>query len=73
MFYNYYNYATNTINKKTGYAYHHVNHVNKYFGITQNPITQNYMLITKYYELGDLTRYITNNFNFSSIERATST
>ena len=58
MFYNYYNYATD----ETGFAYHHVNYVSKYYGITQNPITKNFMIIIKYYELGDLTRYVTNNF-----------
>ncbi|CAB4420349.1 unnamed protein product [Rhizophagus irregularis] len=36
--------------------------VNKYYGITQHPITQNFMIITEYHELGDLTHYVTNNF-----------
>ncbi|GET59459.1 kinase-like domain-containing protein [Rhizophagus irregularis DAOM 181602=DAOM 197198] len=37
-------------------------YINKYYGVTQNPATKNFMIITNYYELGDLTRYITNNF-----------
>src|SRR5436309_761309 len=37
--------------------------INKYYGITQHPITQNFMIITSYYEQGDLTHYIlTNDF-----------
>ncbi|CAB4422037.1 unnamed protein product [Rhizophagus irregularis] len=58
----FYNYATNNKNKK-GYTYHdHFHYINKYFGITQNPTTQNFMIITKYYELGDLRNHITNDF-----------
>ncbi|GBB99173.1 hypothetical protein RclHR1_03440006 [Rhizophagus clarus] len=37
-------------------------YINKYFGITQNPITQNFMIITDYYKTGDLTHYITKKF-----------
>ncbi|PKY55937.1 kinase-like protein [Rhizophagus irregularis] len=37
-------------------------YINKYYGVTQNPATKNFMIITNYYELGDLTHYITNNF-----------
>src|SRR2546423_20976 len=36
--------------------------INKYYGITQDPITQNFMIIMKYYELGDLMQYMTNYF-----------
>jgi serine/threonine protein kinase len=36
--------------------------INQYYGITQNPITQNFMIITNYYESGDLTHYISNDF-----------
>src|ERR1043166_8312566 len=36
--------------------------INKIYGITQNPNTQNFMIIVKYYELGDLSHYITKNF-----------
>ncbi|RGB42759.1 kinase-like domain-containing protein [Rhizophagus diaphanus] len=36
--------------------------VNEYYGITYDPITQNYMIITKYYNGGNLTHYIANNF-----------
>ncbi|GBC24781.2 kinase-like domain-containing protein [Rhizophagus irregularis DAOM 181602=DAOM 197198] len=38
------------------------NYTTKYFGMTQNPITQNYMIITKYYKSGNLSNYITNDF-----------
>jgi serine/threonine protein kinase len=58
----FYDYATNDKNKKD-YTYHdHLHYINKYFGITQHPGTQNFMIITKYYESGDLRNYITNNF-----------
>ncbi|RIA93970.1 kinase-like domain-containing protein [Glomus cerebriforme] len=54
----FYNYATSD-----GYAYDdHSNYISKYFGVTRHPFTQNFMIITKYYELGDLTNYISNNF-----------
>src|SRR3954452_14678381 len=36
--------------------------INQYYGITQNPSTQNFMIIMNYYKLGDLTCYITNDF-----------
>ena len=36
-------------------------YINEYYGITQHPITKNFMIIAKYYESGDLTHYITNN------------
>jgi serine/threonine protein kinase len=36
--------------------------INNYFGITQNSISQNFMIITNYYESGDLTHFITKNF-----------
>ncbi|RIA86647.1 kinase-like domain-containing protein [Glomus cerebriforme] len=35
---------------------------NSYYGITQNPITQNFVIIMNYYESGNLTCYITNDF-----------
>ncbi|EXX57799.1 Ssk22p [Rhizophagus irregularis DAOM 197198w] len=38
------------------------NFINKYFGITQNSVNQNFMIITNYYESGDLTHFITKNF-----------
>ncbi|GBC24819.2 kinase-like domain-containing protein [Rhizophagus irregularis DAOM 181602=DAOM 197198] len=37
-------------------------YINEYYGIAQHPITQNFMIITNYYELGDLTHYITKDF-----------
>jgi hypothetical protein len=36
--------------------------INTYYGITQNPPTKNFMIITEYYELENLTYYIANNF-----------
>ncbi|CAB4422028.1 unnamed protein product [Rhizophagus irregularis] len=38
------------------------NNINTYFGITRNPITQNFIIITKYYETGDLSHCINNEF-----------
>jgi serine/threonine protein kinase len=37
-------------------------YINKYYGITQHPITQNFMIIMEYHKLGDLTHYIADNF-----------
>ncbi|GES89974.1 kinase-like domain-containing protein [Rhizophagus clarus] len=36
--------------------------VSKYFGITQDPITKDIMIVMPYYKLGDLVNYITNDF-----------
>ena len=36
--------------------------LNKYYGITQDPITENFIIIMKYYKLGSLKDYITKNF-----------
>src|SRR5687768_13921248 len=36
--------------------------LNKYYGITQNPITKDLIIIMKYYKLGSLKDYITKNF-----------
>src|SRR5688500_20400661 len=36
--------------------------LNKYYGITQNPITEDFIIIMKYYRLGSLRDYITKNF-----------
>ncbi|GBB99168.1 hypothetical protein RclHR1_03440001 [Rhizophagus clarus] len=36
--------------------------VNKYYGITQHPVTLNFMIITNYYESGDLSHFIINDF-----------
>src|SRR3954451_10124281 len=38
------------------------NYVNKYFGLTQDPDTKDFMIITKYYESGDLTQYLAKHF-----------
>src|SRR5436190_22656093 len=48
--------------KHKNYGNNNHKNVNKYFGITQNPNTKNFMIITKYYESGDLTHYVTNDF-----------
>src|SRR5688572_809699 len=37
-------------------------YLNKYYGITQNPITEDFIIIMKYYKLGSLRNYITKNF-----------
>ena len=37
-------------------------YLNKYYGITQNPITEDFIIIMKYYILGSLKNYITENF-----------
>ncbi|EXX74648.1 uncharacterized protein OCT59_009239 [Rhizophagus irregularis] len=57
-----YNYSIKSISE-AGYAYYdHFNYISKYFGFTQNPITNNFMIITKYYESGDLRNHINNDF-----------
>ncbi|UZO11435.1 uncharacterized protein OCT59_003004 [Rhizophagus irregularis] len=38
------------------------NFIGKYFGITQDPNSQDIMIIMPYYDLGDLTHYITKDF-----------
>ncbi|POG58143.1 kinase-like domain-containing protein [Rhizophagus irregularis DAOM 181602=DAOM 197198] len=38
------------------------NGIGEYFGITQEPNTKDMMIIMPYYELGDLMRYLSNNF-----------
>ncbi|GES93067.1 kinase-like domain-containing protein [Rhizophagus clarus] len=37
-------------------------YINKYYGITQDPVTQNFMIVMEYHNLGDLTHYIARNF-----------
>src|SRR6266540_267282 len=37
-------------------------HLNKYYGITQNSITKDFVIIMKYYKLGSLKDYITKKF-----------
>ncbi|GBC24718.1 uncharacterized protein OCT59_009314 [Rhizophagus irregularis] len=37
-------------------------YINRYLGITQNPITQNFIIITNYYKSGSLNHYISNDF-----------
>src|SRR4051794_11441355 len=36
--------------------------INKYYGITQEPISKDYVIIMKYCEEGDLRRYMTEHF-----------
>src|SRR6266511_4518947 len=37
-------------------------YLNKYYGITQDPVTEDFVIIMKYYKLGSLRDYITKNF-----------
>src|SRR6266498_2967167 len=37
-------------------------YLNKYYGITQDPVTEDFIIIMKYYKLGSLRDYITKNF-----------
>src|SRR5688572_15461506 len=39
-----------------------LHYLNKYHGITQNPITEDFIIIMKYYKLGSLKDYITKSF-----------
>ncbi|CAG8806701.1 57_t:CDS:1, partial [Racocetra persica] len=39
-------------------------HIIRYYGLTQDPVTKNYMLVMQYARNGDLTKYLTNN-NFN--------
>src|SRR6266540_2954251 len=39
-----------------------LHYLNRYYGITQNPITEDFIIIMKYYKLGSLKNYITKNF-----------
>ncbi|CAB5376688.1 unnamed protein product [Rhizophagus irregularis] len=53
----FYNFIIKKIFSNDGY-----NLINRYLGITQNPITQNFMIITNYYKSGSLNHYISNEF-----------
>ena len=45
-------------------------YLNKYYGITQDPVTEDFIIIMKYYKLGSLRDYITKNFyNIKWIEK----
>jgi len=37
-------------------------YLNQYYGITQDPITEDFIIIMKYYKLGSLKDYIAKNF-----------
>src|SRR5687768_15071379 len=39
-----------------------LHYLNKYYGITRNPITKDFIIIMKYYQLGSLRDYLTKNF-----------
>src|ERR1044071_6099146 len=39
-----------------------LHYLNKYYGITQNPITKDFIIIMKYCQLGSLRNYLTKNF-----------
>ncbi|EXX57327.1 Mkk2p [Rhizophagus irregularis DAOM 197198w] len=56
----FYNFALNQKSHNNGDV--GLGYINKYFGITQNPVTSNFMIITRYYESGDITNYITKDF-----------
>src|ERR1044072_7116227 len=45
-----------------GGFFNSLRHLNKYYGITQNPITKDFIIIMKYYQLGSLRDYLTKNF-----------
>src|SRR6266540_70130 len=45
-------------------------YLNKYYGITQNPNTEDFIIIMKYYKSGSLKDYVTKNFyNIKWIEK----
>ncbi|RGB36337.1 kinase-like domain-containing protein [Rhizophagus diaphanus] len=44
------------------YNYDKNNYISKYFGITQEPVTKDIMIIMPYYNSGDLINYLTNDF-----------
>ncbi|EXX79657.1 Gcn2p [Rhizophagus irregularis DAOM 197198w] len=50
--------------KKKNYknSYELFNYVSNYFGITQEPVTKDIMIIMPYYKSGDLINYLTNDF-----------
>ncbi|EXX56143.1 Mkk2p [Rhizophagus irregularis DAOM 197198w] len=56
----FYNYSAKF--KRKWYKYDGGNYVCKYFGITQDPNSQDIMIIMPYYDSGDLINYITNGF-----------
>ncbi len=39
-----------------------MHHISRYFGITQDQITKEIMIIMPYYDSGDLIHYLINNF-----------
>jgi serine/threonine protein kinase len=60
----YYNIALNWKNEKKMDFFDFFNHanINTYYGITQNPDSQNFLIVMKYFESGDLTNCIINKF-----------
>src|SRR6266498_1345443 len=53
-----------------GGFFNSLRYLNKYYGITQNPLTEDFAIIMKYYKLGSLKDYITKNlYNIKWIEK----
>ena len=53
-----------------GGFFNSLRYLNKYYGITQDPITEDFIIIMKYYKLGSLKDYMTKNFyNIKWIEK----
>ncbi|PKY24156.1 hypothetical protein RhiirB3_438608 [Rhizophagus irregularis] len=61
IFYNYYT-KWRLKSEKVSHYLTKNNYISNYFGITQDLITQDFMIIMPYYSKGDLIRYISNNF-----------
>jgi serine/threonine protein kinase len=59
MFYNYYTKWKRQYNYKNDT---HENYISIYYGITQDPVTKDFMIIMPYYKSGDLIHCVSNNF-----------
>ncbi|CAB4442908.1 unnamed protein product [Rhizophagus irregularis] len=44
------------------YDFNHYHDISNHYGITKNPITQNFVIVTDYYEGNNLTREIAKHF-----------
>src|SRR5688572_5664578 len=62
MFYDFTILANNNEHDLYNYNDGYYRYINKYYGITRNPKSQDFIIIMKYYESGDLTHYIASNF-----------
>ncbi|CAB5363753.1 unnamed protein product [Rhizophagus irregularis] len=60
----FYDFSSEIIKKNSVYTYRNYrnNNVGKYFGTTQDPNSQDIMIIMPYYDSGDLIHYITKDF-----------